>query len=374
MWEPDGHLVQIEIGNAITNAATQKDQRGIISKFLGDEAPRLGKILTDETEELQEAILKEGKVFPPLGYRPNSELEPNEVLAYMGLEIDRFKVSSLGDILQYIRHNIDLYSSVPHDKTSIKQLLSESLDDLREDNFQDGFEKLQKAYYWGYINGYQHEVIRCLSDTGNIRLKNNDLDIAFALFSRASDLSASPSIVDTNMKSQVALNVASLLRVRKKYQDALSYFTHAANIAFSSGNSPHLFLALSGTAEALYYLGDYSKALIALQHSKNLVLSEPTGENYRIALALQESITNVYVRWVAESQSSNRSASTTSLFDDFMKTAFEALTRSVIQGVVYKLFGVAGGLVISILGTSKYDFGKSIFNAPTAIGDKSIIA
>lgn len=377
MWNPDGPLIQAELGSGLVSAITPPDNRGLFDKLFGSAgSPAEGQVILDYTRQAREYLAQnEGLALPHVAYTDNDQLQANEVIIHFGLERRRFAVQHPNHVVDFLVNKVREYSSVPLQRGEMSQTLASCIEDVKHDQYQFAFEKYIRVYYHSVLQGYDYEATRCLAELGNIWLKNGDSVYAGALFKRALALSSSPSIADAGLKSQVGLDGANAFRVLRQVADAHQCYATAFNIAYHSGHSSYVYLALIGLAEITYGLGQFPNAIGCLNQAKQIVLSSGGSDRFQLAFHLQESILQVLYQIEARRSSAAPPQQTTPellhpLFEQIKRVTIDALVQSVVGSVIYKLFGVgAVGLsLISIFGSSDFKFNQPIFNAPSVIG------
>lgn len=376
MWQPDGTLIQIEVGAGIVQAATAPDERNIIDKIFKQPPPEEGQILVTYTQQIRDYLWQnENLVLPTINFRDDSQLQSHEVTIYFGLEVSKFTVTYINDIFNFLTQKVREYNTISSDINSIRQWIFSCIEYIQQGNIQYAFEIYQKAYYHSFRQNYQYELIHCLSAIGNIWLSNGDGNSAATLLYRAYILSNNPNIVDANFKSQIALNAANTCRFSPEYvNQALPLYLAAYTLAYACGNSTIFFLSLIGIAEIHYLSRNYEASLFAFEQAKAIVLTESHQINYQIAFNLQQNIIGIWQQIFAEQQQQQQVQTTPTsqpLFAQIKQTAIKALVNSVIGAVVFKVFQVAGISAISLFGKAEYRFNQPIFNAPTVIGDNN---
>jgi tetratricopeptide (TPR) repeat protein len=377
MWQPDGTLIQIEVGAGIVKDATAPDERNIIDKILNQPAPEEGQNLVAYTQQLRDYLWRNENLFlPTINYRDDPQLQSNEVTIYFGLEVRRFTVTYINDIFNFLIQKFREYNAIPADINSIRQWLFSCLEYIQQENYQYAFEIYQKAYYHSVQHNYDYELIQCLSAIGNILLINGDVSSAATLLSRAAFISTSSNIVDASFKAQIALNAANIWRFDPTdLTQPLQFYLQACHVSYYCGNSTIFFLSLIGQAEIHYLSRNYNAALFTFEQAKLMVLTQPNPANYQIAFNLQQNISAIWQHICYEQQHQQTGETTPaspSLFEEIKKVAISAIVNSVITAGVFKIFQVAGISAISIFGKSEYKFNQPIFNAPTVIGDNNL--
>ncbi|MEB3179763.1 MAG: hypothetical protein VKL59_12115 [Nostocaceae cyanobacterium] len=375
MWQPDGTLIQIEVGAGIVKAATAPDERNIIDKILNQPAPSEGQSLITSTQQLRDYLWQNENLFlPTINYRDDPQLQSNKVTIYFGLEVRRFTVIYINDIFNFLTQKVREYNTIPADINSIRQWLSSCLEYIQQGNYQYAFEIYQKVYFHSFLQSYEYELIQCLSAIGNILLINGDISRAATLLSRAAFISTSSNIVDASFKAQIALNAANIWRFYSLEQ-AMKFYSQACHVSYYCSNSTIFFLSLIGQAEIHYLSRNSNAALFAFEQAKLMVLTQPNPANYQIAFNLQQNISaiwqNIYYEQQHQQQVDTTPASPT-LFEEIKQVAISAIVNSVITAGFYKIFQVSGISAISIFGKSEYRFNQPIFNAPTVIGDNNL--
>ncbi|NJO01817.1 MAG: hypothetical protein HC880_09120 [Bacteroidia bacterium] len=360
MWQPNSQLIQIEVGSAIVQAVTKPDQRGILGKMFGVSPPEEGETLIHATQQLREYLLKtESLLLPVIHWTDNDQIAPNQVVVYIGLETQTFFINELENIFQFLAYKIREYNQITLDKISIRQLLLNCLEDIKQDEYQYAFEKYQKIYYHSFLQGFNYELTRCLSDAGIIFFKNGDYIRAQSTLHYASTLSDNPNIVDINLKAQIAYNAAEIFKLTQHLEHAYDFYVKAGNAAYYSGNVPLIFLALTSLAEVTYFMRKWDLTLYSLEKAQKLILSDPSPERYKIAFELQRFVTKIYQELSVQQ---HQISTTPSLFDEIKKLTLSALVDAVVGAAVYKLFGISGGIMLAIFGSSEYKFkGNTVF-------------
>jgi tetratricopeptide (TPR) repeat protein len=292
MWQPDGGLIQIEVGAEIIKVFTAPDDRGLFGRWF-DDPPEEGQLLIEATQLLREHLQQEeGLSLPQISYRDDTQLEDNEVRIYFGLEIQQFKINYKDEFHKFIVHKIREYNEVLINQESVTQLLLTGLEDVTQDNYQRAFKKYSIVYYHSLLQRYEIELIQSLSDSGGILLKSGDLKRALPLFVKAASLCNNPSIVDPIIKLQVHLNKAEALKALQILDEALCAYIIAANIALYSENYSHLFLALINIAQIQYLTENYEQSIFTLEQADELILQEEKPDFY-ISRNIQKSLSGI---------------------------------------------------------------------------------
>ncbi|HBE19169.1 MAG TPA: hypothetical protein DEA78_06755 [Cyanobacteria bacterium UBA11159] len=377
MWQPDGTLIQIEVGAGIVQAATAPDERNIIDIIFKQPPPESGQTLVTYTQQLRDYLWQnENLLLPTINFRDNERLQSNEVMIYFGLEVCKLSVTYINDIFNFLTQKVREYNTFTSDINSVRQWIFSCLEYIEQGNIQYAFEIYQKAYYHSFLQNYQYELIHCLSAIGNIWLSNGDSESAATLLYRAYILCNNPNIVDANFKAQIILNAANTSRFSSQYvTDVLRLYLEAYQIAYYCGNSTIFFLSLIGIAEIHYFSRNYEASLFAFEQAKMMLLTQPNQTNYQIAFNLQQNISAIWQQIFYEQQQQQQRGTTPTsqpLFEQIKQTATNALVNSVIGAAVFKVFQVAGISAISIFGKAEYHFDRPIFNAPTVIGENNI--
>jgi tetratricopeptide (TPR) repeat protein len=376
MWQSDG-LIQIEVGSGIVRATTVVEKSSFLDSIFGKPSPQEGKILITYTQHLRDYLWQSEELsLPTINYRDNPSLQPNEIIIYFGLEVRRFTIKKIDEIFCFLIQKVREYNQIPCELNSVRHLLFNCLEYVRQGHYQYAFEIYQKVYYHSYLQSYEYELIQCLSAIGSLQLINGAIQDSALVFYQAFNLSNNFNIVDVNFKAQIALNTANVVVcLSPDLRESLQLYITAANLAYYSGNSAFFFLSLIGIGEVNYLLKDYDRAISIFEQTVELILVQPNANNYQIVFNLQQQINTILKQIINEQKSQQKGANLQffqELFNQVKQTAISAMFNSLAGALVCKIFQVSHTSVISIFGHSHYKFNQPIFNAPTVIGKNNI--
>lgn len=360
MWKADSTLIQVELGSGVVKAFTSKDSRSLFDKLLRESLPSEGDLTRTYTNQFREYLQKnEGLTLPAMLYRDNPDLEFNEIQVYFGLETERFKVQDISEMFNFIAGKIRSYTLLVQSKPSdVNDWLMDAIDNVKSGNYQNALRIYSLVYYASYLANDSFQMIRCLSDVGGIILENGDMDTSYALFSNASQLCTNPSVVDPIIKIQVAINIASTLKIRGTLDKSLLSYKTAAKLALSSSNSSLLFIALVGQAEMEFTIGNYEDAIATLEQADSLLFSDETNPNYKTSRNIHKSISEIK-SVVISILGQKLQQLQKQVAEDNAKVYFTAAFKEIglivaKQGIQYfscKIFGIKEGAVgMSLIG------------------------
>jgi tetratricopeptide (TPR) repeat protein len=316
--------------------------------------------------------------LPTVQYRDSDQIPSDHCMIFLGIDCYSFKISDLNEILNFIAGKHCLYCAYARDRITLSNVLASCWDDVRQDNFQYAYEKYRVVYYVATLMGYECEAVLSLAEAGNLQVKNASYHQAMAFLSRAAALSGSPNLAAPTLKAQVNVSAGEASKLLGNPAAAAGYFTTASWAAFSSNNSSLLMLALNGFAETSLLLGDYNRALLVLQQSKKLVLSQPAPE-YQMAFHLEQSINRVQQAILEQAQLSRQPARAAAspdaprlLFGEIKKAMASILIQSLAGAFVCKLFGGGGSIALTLFGSPQYNIINSRFRGTTAIGSENL--
>lgn len=368
MWDPNGSLLQVEVGQAVSAAATKPDGRGLLAKMTGAPSPILGQRLVEATETVRSQLLQgRGIVMPPVDYRTDSQLPPDLAVFYIGLERRSYRLRNIEEVQSVLVQRVCDIGSSRLDRNAARTLLSAALSSVRDDEYQQAFEHYCRVYYHGVMGGFDFEVARSLCDVGNIYLLNADVPFAAVLLGRAHEISRTQPVVDVVLKPQIALNLANVLRLLNRHGEALAYYQLASNDAYFSNNPVLLFLALTGAAEVHYWSHNYAAAVRLLEQAHTLVAEVPSAHPYELAYQVERSM-NVILSEAAAASTAASARRRDDVFEDLKRRLPVALLESLVSTAVCKLFSAGGGLSLSLFGVANYNLKSSVFQGAVAIG------
>jgi tetratricopeptide (TPR) repeat protein len=375
MWQSDGKLIQVEIGEGIAKAFTEQNQRGIIGRVFED-SPKEAKVLLDTTNYLRESLKQEGICLPTINYQLEEKLEYNEFRAYIGLESYQFNIGDRNELLNFIVQKVREYNTVEVNEASLDALLANSLEDVIRDNYQRAFRTSSIVYYHSILQNYELETIRSLSDAGSILLECGDFQRSLTLFTRASLLNDSPSIVDPIIKMQVNFNLAEALKNIQAIDKSLIAYMNAGFIAYYSGHFSHLFLALINIANNHYLLGNYAKAIFALEQADELILDDEKPD-FSASRNLQKTISEIKSILILQQNkqiqllNEKLKGREINLFlKSILMDTFSVLAKSGVQLFAYKTFGMEGYPGFALFGM--FDFKRATF-VKSQVGNSNIM-
>ncbi|MEX0731096.1 MAG: hypothetical protein WED00_12295 [Aquisalimonadaceae bacterium] len=359
MWQFDKGLIQVEIGPGILQASTPPDKRSLLEKLQGTSAPEEGQLLLEYSQTLREHLWQnEGLILPRINWTDNYGVDHDELIVYIGLNCQRFKIRNLEDIFNYLAYKVREYNQISSDKASLREVFESCLQDINNNKYQYAFEKHQKIYYHSFLQGFNYEIMRCLSESGAILLKNGDLVRAQAAFKAALPFINDPNIVEAHLKSQVAYNAGEAFKITQHFQDAYNCYLQAGLIAQDVEDTSLMFLSFVGLAETTYNMRMWDLTLHALEEAKKLIRTQPNPHRDTIASNLSDSMIEIY-KQLRQQENNRQAASAPTLFNDFKREILKSLINSIVGAFTYKLFGVSGGTMLAIFGDStEYTFNK----------------
>lgn len=359
MWQADSSVIQIELGCDVVRLFTSKDSRGFVGKLFGKAPPSEGDLIVSYTKQFREYLQnKENITLPSISYSDSNELKSNEVQVYFGLETDRFTISDGVDIFNFITAKIHDYAALVTAKNhDINASLIEAIEDINAGKLQEALKIYSVIYYYCYSANNSFYMVRCLSDVGNIMLINGEIEKANAFFLKAATLCNNPSIVDPLVKIQVAINVASTLKILSAFDIAHSSYKTAANIAFYSGNKDLLFVALIGLAEIEFVTGDYEQSVFVLEQADSLLFSDEKNPDYKVSRDIQKFISeikgliiSIISQRLKQVQKQLAEEKAKVLFTDIFKTVGSLVFKLGVEYYSFKRFGEKGaGLALSLI-------------------------
>lgn len=345
MWQPNAQIIQIEYGRAIGQASAVPGKKGFFG--IGATPDNIGGQLVEITDQLQAEVLeKEGLQVPGVLWQFNPQLKATEVIIRIGLETHSGEVHNFGEIFGIIVERCRFFGERAPDRKTIRGLLDESLGQIGRDDYQGAFE-LQTAVYYGCARqGLEHEMSRCLSDSGLIFAKNADIERAKLALYRAWELCSSPNMMDIALKSQIAYNAAQIALIERDLQKAFELFFESGTAAKNLGFSHGTFMALTGIGQVAALAESWDLALSVLEQAESVIL-EGDSPDYQAAYQVTKSIIGIKDTLIRKASQKPQAVSQ---FDNLKKQIFSALVRSAVQAVVYRLFGVTGGLIFAVFG------------------------
>ena len=175
MWQPNAQIIQIEYGKAIGNASAVPGKKGIWG--FGKTPDDIGGQLVGITDQFQaETLEKEKLQVPYILWEFNPNLKPTEVVLRIGLETYGGEINNFSQIFGIIVERCKHLEQSTPDRKAVKALLEDALKQISEDDYQEAFKRQSEVYYGAFSYGLEHEMIRCLSDTGLIFAKNGDIE------------------------------------------------------------------------------------------------------------------------------------------------------------------------------------------------------
>lgn len=345
MWQPNAQIIQIEFGKAIAEVTAMPGKKGLFG--IGKTPDELGGQLVSITNQFQAEVReKENLIIPDFLWQFNPQLKPTEVVVRVGFETYGGEVQNFDQIFRIIVERCKHLEKSTPDRKTVRLILEDSLKQIDDNEYQEAFARQCEAYYGAARHGLELEMIRCLSDTGLIFAKNGDIERARLALNRAWELCSSPNIMDLALKCQVAYNAAQISVVGRDIETALKLFTESGVASKNLGFSHGTFMALTGLGHVATLAGNWNSALTFLEHAESILL-EGDSPNYQAAHQVTKSMLALKDHLIARS---NQPAKAPALFDALKKQVFSALTKSIVQAVVYRLFGVTGGLIFAIFG------------------------
>ena len=345
MWQPNAQIIQIEYGEAIGQASAVPGKKGFFG--IGRTPDNIGGQLVRITDQFQADVLeKEGLQVPGVLWQFNQELKPTEVVVRIGLETHAGEVHNFAEIFGIVVERCRYFEQSAPDRRTVKTLLNKALKQIGEDDYQEAFELQSAVYYGAARQNLAHEMSRCLSDTGLIFAKNGDIERARLALHHSWELCSSPNMMDIALKSQVAYNAAQISLIERDLETAFKLFFESGTAAKNLGFSHGTFMALTGIGHVATLAENWNLALSVLEQAESVVL-EGDSPNYQAAYQVTKSILAIKDNLMRKS---SQTAQATSLFDALKKQIVSSLTRSIVQAVVYRVFGVTGGLIFAIFG------------------------
>lgn len=257
MWDINGGLIQIEVGMNVSAKYTAADRRGILDRLWGVNGPEEGDLLIVETQKLRQELAEQNIILPPVAYRGNTDLQPDDFIIYVGIE----------QMAGNIRKN-DLLGCLK-DLILSKQISDASPDGVRK-IFQDGVELFNNkhyseavpcfilSYYWGMILGCNDEVINTIINVGGINLVNNQVEGALMNARHACLLAENSRCYNPYLKYYAHNFLANMYWLQNERGAAVECYQKAvADVQFVEDLQLYVF-ALWNSANAFFWTGDFA--------------------------------------------------------------------------------------------------------------------
>lgn len=238
MWNVDGDLLQVEVGSNVVKMFTEKDKRGILKKFFGQDPPPQAQLLIEYTKKFREVLAEKNVYLPPIKYFDSSELGVNNFKVYVGIEYYEGDITkdNLFDILDFL---IQRYQIEDKTKAGIMNIFDQGVHNLIARNYQNAVLDFSKVYYWSsLVDHCEQELVKATLNIAGIELLNYRIENAELSVKRACVIVSKEYYHDPYLRCYTYNFRANLLAKQNKIKDATEYYKLAYDSIKNTADVP----------------------------------------------------------------------------------------------------------------------------------------
>jgi len=272
MWDVNGGLIQVEVGENVVKEYTRK--QGLLDMLFGSsEAYQEGQLFIEYSKALRAELAQQGVELPPIAFRDDSSLGGSEFRIYVGAD---WVVGNTRqhDLMGTVKHMVLRRQRPGMSAQAVQEELASGAELLRGRSFNRAVESLSSVYYWASELDCTEELVNASLNLGVINLRNNRLDAALLFARRACVLAEDGGFHDPYLRFGAHNFLANMYWLTDNASLAVKNYTLAVDDVRYLDDVPLRIFALWNANCACFITGKYDVCSEALDEIYGMIVND----------------------------------------------------------------------------------------------------